>query len=325
LRAQLDALTRELGGVRKNEDIEPVHQARVASRRLRAALTMFADCFDAGKIAQWQKRVKKLTRGLGAARDADVQIDFVRGFLSRLDKNDRKHRPGVARLLLRLQQRRDALQPEIIAILDKIEEAGILAEMVGELEKTLFVLRSHDVPLQSEYVFERAAAHIRTREKELLALEHTLTDPQDIRGHHQMRIAAKKVRYTMEICAPAYDGQLETSIDAVKEVQTLLGDIHDCDVWVECLDAFLEQERLATIQYSGHSRPFNRLQPGFQLVREERQQCRQKAFAELLRFWKGLRKKHSWGALEHVLEGRVNNADRCGYESPEVSTDAGAE
>jgi CHAD domain-containing protein len=286
---------------------------------------MFADCFEAGAIAKWQKRVKKLTQELGAARDTDVQIDFVRGLLSRLDKKDRRHRPGVERLLLRLRQRRDALQFEIVTLLNRVDKRGTLVEMVGELEKTLFLLRSHDVHVQSPFVFERAAAHIRTREEELLATESALTNPEDVRGHHQMRIAARKLRYTMEICAPAYDGELATFIDAVKQAQTLLGDIHDCDVWVEHIDAFIEQERLATIEYCGHSRPFSRLKPGLLLVREDRRECRQTVFTELLYFWKGLRKKHVWDAMENVLEKRLSEVDRSDRQAQETSDDVRTE
>ena len=47
LREQLDKLTREVQGVRTSDGIEPVHQARVASRRMRAAFEMFSDCFEA--------------------------------------------------------------------------------------------------------------------------------------------------------------------------------------------------------------------------------------------------------------------------------------
>ena len=109
LRRQLDALTRELRGARKNEDIEPVHQARVASRRMRAGFRLFADCLEAKSVARWAKRIRTLTRGLGAARDKDVQIAFVERFLSTLDETDKRNRAGLKRLLLRLRQDRQAL------------------------------------------------------------------------------------------------------------------------------------------------------------------------------------------------------------------------
>ena len=145
LREQLEALMRELLGVRRNEEIEPVHQARVASRRCGPPCTCSPIALRRRPSPRWQKRVKKLTRELGAARDKDVQIEFVEEFLAALDKKDRKHRPGIERLLLRLRQGRCALQAQVVEMLDKLEETNTLAQMYGELETSLFMLRSHEV------------------------------------------------------------------------------------------------------------------------------------------------------------------------------------
>ena len=325
LREQLEVLMRELLGVRRNEGIEPVHQARVASRRVRAALRMFADCFDAKTVARWQKRVKKLTRELGAARDKGVQIEFIEEFLATLDKKDRKHRPGVERLLLRLRQGRRALQAQVVEMLDKVEETDTLAQMYGELEKSLFTLRSHEVQACSPYVYERAGAHIRERQAGLIACERTLDDPKDVRGHHQMRIAAKKLRYTMEICAPAYEGQLASFIDAAKRVQSLLGDVHDCDVWVVDLDEFMERERSATIEYFGQDRAFNRLKPGLQMLRDDRKAHRRKVFAEMQEYWTGLGEEHLWETLESTLEARRKASDQAQHEPQDRRPDVGEE
>lgn len=325
LREQLEVLMRELLGVRRNEEIEPVHQARVASRRVRAALRMFADCFDAKTVARWQKRVRKLTRELGAARDKDVQIEFVEEFLAALDKKDRKHRPGIERLLLRLRQSRPVLQTEVVEMLDTLEETNTLADMCGELEKSLFTLRSHDVQVCSPYVYERAATHIRERLDDLMAYERTLDDPKDVRGHHEMRIAAKKLRYTMEICSPAYEGQLAGFIDAVKRVQSLLGDIHDCDVWVVDIDEFMERERGATIEYFGQDRAFNRLKPGLQRLRDDRKAHRRKIFAEMREYWKGLGEERLWESLESTLEVRRKASHQPPYEPQDKRSDVGEE
>jgi len=317
LREQFDILLRELHGVRCNEDREPVHQARVASRRVRAALSMFADCFKTKKAAKWPKRIKKLTRELGAARDKDVQIEFIEGFLAALDGKDKKNRPGVERLLLRLRQGREALQSEVVATLDKLEKAGTLAEMYGEMERTLFALRSHGTALSSLFVLQATRAHICDKKEDLMACARSLDDPEDARGHHQMRIAAKKLRYTLEISNRAYEGRLEDFIDAFKQVQSLLGDVHDCDVWVQNLDGLLEQERLATVQYFGHSQPFHRLKPGLLFVCEDRAKHRRQAFGELRECWNGLDAEHFWNALEDTLEQQDARTDARKEENEE--------
>jgi CHAD domain-containing protein len=246
---------------------------------------------------------------LGAARDKDVQIEFVEGFLAALDETDKKNRPGVERLLLRLRQGREALQAEVAATLEKLEKAGTLAEMYGEMEKTLFSLRSHGTPLSSLFVLQATRAHIADRTEALMVCARSLDDPEDTRGHHQMRIAAKELRYTMEISNRAYEGRLDDFIAAMKQVQSLLGDVHDCDVWVQDIDGLLEQERLATVKYFGHSQPFNRFRPGLLLVCEDRARHRRQVFGELLKYWKDLDAKDFWNALDGVLEQQDARTD----------------
>ena len=313
--AQLDALVEEMHGVRENKDPESVHQTRVASRRLRAALGMFAECFDPKKTAGWRRRLRRLTQGLGAARDLDVQIAFVERILADLDAKDRRRRPGIERLVLRLRQDRDAVQLKVVETLDALNKGDTLADMHGEVEKSRFLLRTHEVPLQSPLVLERVAAHILRRKSELLAAEPALDDPQDIDGHHQVRIAAKRLRYAMEIGVPAFGKQLNDAIDAVKKVQSLLGDVHDCDVWVRNLGTFIEQERGRTIEYFGHARPFNRLRDGLEFLRDERTRHRQQVFAEVLEHWQRLRAAGFWDRLEAMLQ-----PDGAGSSSPQVES-----
>ena len=140
-----------------------------------------------------------------------------------------------------------------------------------------------------------------------------------------MRIAAKKLRYTMEICSPAYEGQLASFIDAVKRVQSLLGDVHDCDVWVVDIDEFMEHERSATIEYFGQDRAFNRLKPGLQRLRDDRKAHRRKVFAEMREYWTGLGKEHLWETLADTLKARVKASDQAEHEPKDRRPDVGKE
>src|SRR5512141_1839971 len=73
LEKHLQALSEEVEGVRAGmEDIEFVHRARVASRRLRATLPLFAGCLPRKKTKKWLSQIRAVTRALGAARDTDV-------------------------------------------------------------------------------------------------------------------------------------------------------------------------------------------------------------------------------------------------------------
>jgi CHAD domain-containing protein len=64
-------------GVLDREDIEPLHDMRVATRRLRAALEIFATCFPSKRHRKALKRVKALADALGERRDRDVAVEFL--------------------------------------------------------------------------------------------------------------------------------------------------------------------------------------------------------------------------------------------------------
>src|SRR5438477_12156874 len=104
---RLDAVAQEADGVRRGLDIEFVHRMRVASRRLRSALGIFDACLTEGGLGGFKKPIRRITRELGAARDLDVQIEFLNEFSSKHPSGDhRDGRDGIERLLLRLRQRR---------------------------------------------------------------------------------------------------------------------------------------------------------------------------------------------------------------------------
>jgi CHAD domain-containing protein len=99
-------------GVLDIADIERLHDMRVATRRLRAALEVFAPCFPARRYRKALKRVKALADALGERRDRDVAIEFLDGFAGDAPEVDRG---GVATLIERLHseqlQANDELAP----------------------------------------------------------------------------------------------------------------------------------------------------------------------------------------------------------------------
>jgi CHAD domain-containing protein len=99
-------------GVLDVEDIEPLHDMRVATRRLRAALEVFEPCFPAKRHRKALKRVKGMADALGERRDRDVAIEFLESFVGEAPEADR---PAVEALIecLRDEQREanDELTP----------------------------------------------------------------------------------------------------------------------------------------------------------------------------------------------------------------------
>jgi len=88
-------------GVLDTEDIERVHDMRVATRRLRAAMEVFEPCFPRKRYRQALSEVKRLADGLGARRDRDVAIRSLETFARRVPASDRR---GVGSLVAKLRE-----------------------------------------------------------------------------------------------------------------------------------------------------------------------------------------------------------------------------
>jgi hypothetical protein len=90
-------------------------------------------------------------------------------------------------------------------------------------------------------ITENAAIIIPWRINELLEWEKYISDPARVYELHQMRIAAKRLRYTLEIFAPFYGREFSQAIDRIKGFQEQLGSIHDADVLVPQLGRNLKE------------------------------------------------------------------------------------
>jgi CHAD domain-containing protein len=82
-------------GILDLEDPERVHDMRVATRRLRAALEIFEPCFSRKRRRKALKRVKVLADALGARRDADVEIELLEGVAAEIQGEDREALEGL--------------------------------------------------------------------------------------------------------------------------------------------------------------------------------------------------------------------------------------
>ncbi|HEY4721418.1 MAG TPA: CHAD domain-containing protein, partial [Anaerolineae bacterium] len=149
--------------------------------------------------------------------------------------------------------------------------------------------------------------------------------PDRVTELHAMRIAAKRLRYTMEVFASLYEDNLKESLKAVKDAQEILGDIHDCDVWVQYLPQFLEEERARTLEYFGHARGAQRFTPGIVLLQENRQQVRNQRYEDFVKFWERSQDKNVWNSLRETMQMQVVEVIELGppeadnsQEQPEI-------
>jgi len=295
VRQQAKRLAGELDGVRKSEDIECVHRARVASRRLRSVLRMFRDCFDTKQVKRWRKRIRRVTDELGDARDKDVQIGFLCDTLHRL--TEKTAYGGIARLMVRLQRQRERLQVKVVRAVDRLDRSGILGQMLAAAKRLVAAAKAGRTSVQSSCTFSQTEQQILQRLNELMSYQDSLTDPRARQRHHAMRIAAKRLRYTVEIARPVYPGRLKSTLAAVKNLQGMLGEIHDCDVWLEQLDAYAEKQRKRIERHRGRDGPLRRLLPGIEYLKRGRRNARERVFGELVGYWRQLEQRGLWDEL----------------------------
>jgi hypothetical protein len=93
----------------------------------------------------------------------------------------------------------------------------------------------------AEPLADNAERIVRVRLDEMCGFMPRAADPSEVVALHDMRIAAKRLRYILEITAPIFGDYAATAVRLTKDVQDLLGEIHDCDVQIPEVQAFLDE------------------------------------------------------------------------------------
>jgi len=306
LRKQARRLARQIKLVGAQDQIEVIHQARVAARRLSAAFGAFSRHLPRKKVKRWRRDIRRMLKQLGAARDKDVQIESLRTTLKQV--SDRALRPGIRRLMVRTRQQRQALQPKVVKAARKLRKSGTLKAISRRSDAMLAALPPEGATIQTPAVFAARQQILKALDR-VIAYESCLFNPAGITQHHEMRIVTKELRYTMELFRPAYEGDLDAPLAATKDLQDMLGDLHDCDVWLELLDDFIADERKRTEAYYGKASPVKRLEAGIEYLQATRRDDRERIFAELGEYWHKLSRNGTWQSLTTMLNERFARAE----------------
>ena len=209
------------------EDIEYVHEMRVALRRLRAALRVFDGAFR-GIPKDFGTGLRDLGAELGAIRDLDVFIASLRAFLLGAPE---EHRPFLRRFLRTLQTRRRAEYRNLLGFLESEEFRGlrdrcrVFFGAPPDSDQGPATTRRGRRPIRIE-----APRLLRASLKTVTAYDQPL-EHYSPNGQHALRIACKKMRYTAEFLAHLYSGGLRELTGPMQKMQDLLGEVHDCDVY----------------------------------------------------------------------------------------------
>jgi CHAD domain-containing protein len=129
MRATFAAAFEPLPSVLRGDDTRPVHDMRVALRRLRTGLKTFESCFPRDRLRIVRRDVRRIARRLGAVRDADVHLAALRAALGGATESDR---PGIAYAIDEIStRRRAALAAFAIELsgIDRHAAAGVLSDV----------------------------------------------------------------------------------------------------------------------------------------------------------------------------------------------------
>jgi len=210
---------------------EGVHDMRVASRRLRSALRDFVPHTKKRHISVSLKIVKDIADALGEVRDEDVAIIALEKLAA---KSPSEVSAGVQLLIEARRVKRAHAQEKLIPFLEQQGLAHFQSEFRSELELATASTQSKSRAKSAiELTYrEVARAAILDRLRELEKLSDSLYHPLKVKPLHKMRIAAKKLRYALELFEKCWGRKLILFSSSMAELQSSLGDLHDCDVWI---------------------------------------------------------------------------------------------
>ncbi len=255
IRQRFLALTRALPSARDG-DVVAIHQARVATRRVRAALSIVTRGSKGRKVT---KVVCRLTRALGRVRELDVAILS----LDEVASDASITREGVDLLRTILKEERERLCADMAlgiehVDLEKLQRKALAAarEVIEEQE--------HDVSAT-----QRLKAVTKRSVRRGLALRAAIDNAGGIYlpdRLHQVRIAVKKLRYVLEIARDLSRSRASARIRTLRSVQDLLGRMHDLEMLIMRIRALQGSDRAPTLKVSAELD---------RLVRRLETECRQ--------------------------------------------------
>jgi len=221
-------MQRREAGTREGSDTEDLHDMRVSVRRMRAAWRVFDDAFRHSRTRRLRRRLENLSDRLGTVRDLDVLIGNVESYRAGLDP---EQRPGLDPLLdLWRKQRSDALGL-LVEELDSNGYERFIKEMEDFLESGTNGA-SLPEPMAPHRVKDRAPSLVWGSYEAVRAYELVLPWA-DTETLHQLRIADKWLRYTLEFFGETMGREAPRLLARVVALQDFLGVLHDADVAVK--------------------------------------------------------------------------------------------
>ena len=238
LHYQFNRFREQIPGLKRDIDTEFVHQARVATRRMRSALRLFRNAVPHATGAYLEGELKWLGEMFGAVRDLDVFLLNLSRF-----KEQIQHFPEKKKKVFEDWIEKHRRTP-VKALINALE-----SPRYESFERRL--IRFFEGPLPARPRATQAVKPVREMapviitEKLDAVIEQgcaVLGNPK-LKEFHRLRIQMKRLRYACEFMAPAYDGALDPFIDRTVELQDCLGEIQDTVFTREFIDYLFEDWR----------------------------------------------------------------------------------
>ncbi len=217
-------------GARSGEDIETLHDMRVAIRRMRAALRIFAPFFSKREIRPLMTGLRQTAQILGAVRDLDVLLDQAQRYIAGRPPN---HANDLDLLFATWQAQRQQARQNMLAYLDGQDYQKLVSDL------RVFALPNPPRRKRKRpSVREAAPPMIYARWERVMSWSDHLPGAS-LAELHALRIECKYLRYTCEFFQPALGPTAKEVILQVIALQDHLGELHDADVSNHLLSGLL--------------------------------------------------------------------------------------
>ncbi len=219
LRRQLGVLCQKEPGTRLGEDIEELHEMRVATRRLRAALDLFADVLPI-RAQTFRVELGWLANVLGAVRDLDVQLESQAAMVGA------DQQALWADLTSLLEAERETAQTELLTALDSARWDRLRNGMTSMVQqgphRRSTATRLPALAVVPDLIGSRHGAVVKAARRAKRSGEAT--------DFHRLRIRCKRLRYSLEFSAELYDGRTKPYTRQLAKLQDQLGLLQDAEV-----------------------------------------------------------------------------------------------
>lgn len=221
-------------GTRAGEDPEDLHQMRVAVRRLRDGIRLYADLLPTA-VVRLRTELRWLGRALGEVRDLDVHLQQLIAAQATFAEGDRL---ALEDLIQRLVLRRERVRRGLLRTLDTRRYARLVARLQGRL--------CHGPPARRSVrcvpIGESAPPRINRRYRRVMALARRIDGSSPPELYHRLRIRTKGLRYALELHREVWGRSVARSDRPVTRLQDLLGKHQDACVAAEWLRELVAAE-----------------------------------------------------------------------------------